>query len=91
MEKNSGTRYADSQAHKAHRGVSQKIQKRRDQDKKKKKEKKVRDEKGKKNKDKRTKRLEKYAGKLKRLAGQEWEDVLSIFSSLDEGHEVKLF
>lgn len=51
----------------------------------------MKDEKGKKNKEKRIKRLEKYVGKLMRFAGNEWGDVMSLFSSLDEGHEVQSF
>ena len=90
MEKPNTARYADNQAHKAHRVVSTKIQKKRDQEKKRKKEKKVKEEKGKRHKDKRIKRMEKYVGKLKRTAGPEWPDVLSIFEALDDGAEVSL-
>lgn len=88
MEQKSSSKYADSQSHKAHRAVSQKIQKRREADKKRKKEKKVKESKGKKNKEKRSKKLDKYIGKLMRIAGDNWNEVMGVFEALDDGAEV---
>jgi vesicle coat complex subunit len=88
MEEKTSAKYADSQSHKTHRAVSQKIQKRREAEKKRKKEKKIKESKGKRNKEKRTKKLDKYISKLVRTAGDSWPEILSVFEALDEGAEV---
>ena len=76
------------QSNKKHKGVSQKIEKRRNLEKKKKVDKKVKSDKGKKGKQSRTERLEKYVGKLVRAAGDDWKEVSGVFDALDGGAEV---
>jgi hypothetical protein len=79
------------QSNKAHKGVSQKIQKRRDKEKKKKQEKKVKELKGgKKNKESRTKKLDKYFAKLLRVCGDDISEVGGVFDALDNGAEIGL-
>lgn len=77
-----------NQSNKKHKGVSQKIEKRRNQDKKRKQEKKVKSEKGRKGRQSRLDRLLKYVGKLVRAAGDDLNDVHDVFQALDDGAEV---